>query len=256
VTGALLKGRIAVVTGGAQGIGRSVARRFIREGCLVAILDVAEARGRDAAAELGDGCTFQRCNVAIESDVEEALTGTAATLGPIDVLVNNAGVDSHSDPATMTERDWDELMGVNLKAAWLCAKHVLPGMRERKRGSIVNIASIHAVVTVAGMFPYAAAKSGLAGLTRSLALECAGDGVRVNTLCPGFVSTPPVEQWLASQPDAAAAERKVRAAHPLGRIGKPDEIAAAVTFLASDEASFITAATLMADGGLSARMAV
>jgi NAD(P)-dependent dehydrogenase (short-subunit alcohol dehydrogenase family) len=252
-----LQDRVVLVTGGARGIGRAIAERCVAEGASVAIADIDEAGGQQVAAELGAAgasCMFGRCDITREDDVAAIVEQTASRLGPIDVLVNNAGVGSYHDAAEMTEAQWDQVMGVDLKGAWLCAKHVLPGMRRLRRGSIVNISSIHAHVTVKGMFPYAAAKSGIVGLTRSLALDCAGDNIRVNALCPGFVRTYLVEEWLASQPDPAAAEREMLAFHPLGRIAEPAEIAAFVAFLASDDASFVTGASLLADGGLSAQM--
>jgi NAD(P)-dependent dehydrogenase (short-subunit alcohol dehydrogenase family) len=253
-----LDGRVALVTGGSRGIGRAIAQRFAAEGARVAILDVDEAGGAEVADALkarGAHCAFVRCDITREEDLAAAVTEVENELGTIDVLVNNAGVGSYHDPAAMTVEQWDQVMSVDLKGVWLCTKHVLPGMRRLRRGSIVNISSIHAAVTVKGMFPYAAAKSGVVGLTRSLALDSAADGIRVNALCPGFVRTYLVEEYLANQPDPAAAERAMLAAHPLGRIAEPEEIAAFAAFLASDDASIVTGAVLLADGGLSARMA-
>jgi NAD(P)-dependent dehydrogenase (short-subunit alcohol dehydrogenase family) len=155
----------------------------------------------------------------------------------------------------MREDEWDRVCGVDLKGAWLCAKYALRPMTRAGRGSIVNIASIHATLTIRGMFPYAAAKAGLVGLTRSLALEYAASGIRVNAVLPGYTRTRLVEEWLARQPDPAEAERRVLTSIPLGRIATPAEIANLVAFVASDEASAITGASLAADGGLSVRYA-
>jgi NAD(P)-dependent dehydrogenase (short-subunit alcohol dehydrogenase family) len=150
----------------------------------------------------------------------------------------------------MTEAQWEQVFAVDLKGAWLCAKHVLPSMRARRSGSIVNIASIHATLTIAGMFPYAAAKSGLVGLTRSLALDCAPLGIRVNAVSPGWTRTHLVEEWFGLQPDPAAAEAGVMKAHPMRRIATPAEIANVVAFVASDEASAMTGASVSVDCGL------
>jgi NAD(P)-dependent dehydrogenase (short-subunit alcohol dehydrogenase family) len=169
--------------------------------------------------------------------------------------VNNAGVNAYFDAATMTEAEWDTVFAVDLKGAWLCAKHALGPMRQRRRGSIVNIASIHARLTMAGMFPYAAAKSGLVGLTRSLALDCARENIRVNVILPGWTRTRLVEDWFRMQPDAAAAEQSVLDAHPMGRIATPSEIAAVVAFVASDDAAAMTGASVSVDCGLGIRFA-
>ena len=150
----------------------------------------------------------------------------------------------------MTEAEWDRVFAVDLKGAWLCAKHALGAMKRARRGSIVNIASIHATLTVAGMFPYASAKAGLLGFTRSLALECAPLGIRVNAVLPGYTRTRLVDEWLTTQPDPAEAERRALALHPLRRIATPAEIANVVAFVASDEASAITGASIAADCGL------
>jgi NAD(P)-dependent dehydrogenase (short-subunit alcohol dehydrogenase family) len=155
----------------------------------------------------------------------------------------------------MTEAQWDQVFAVDLKGAWLCAKHALRAMKRAGRGSIVNIASIHATLTMAGMFPYAAAKSGLVGLTRSLSLDYAPLGIRVNAVLPGWTRTRLVEEWFAMQPDPAAAEEHVLAVHPLRRIATAGEIANLVAFVASDEASAITGASLPIDCGLGIQFA-
>lgn len=249
-----LQDKVAVVTGGATGIGRAIVERLHGEGCRVAFLDIDRARGEDLRARLG--VTFVECDVAREAEVADALATIAAALGPLSMLVNNAGINAYADAGEMTEAEWERFFAVDLKAAWLCTKHALPQLRQCGGGVIVNIASIHAFLTTRGMFPYAAAKSGVVGLTRSLALDHGHEGIRVNAVCPGWVRTQLVQEWFDQQDDPAAAERGVLAAHPLGRIGTPEEIAGLVAFLGSDDATFLTGATLLVDGGLSARFAV
>ena len=182
--------------------------------------------------------------------------GTARTIerfGSLDVVVANAGIDRPFDAAAMTEVEWDAFLGIDLKSVWLSVKHALPHMRERRRGAIVTIASIHAFVTSTGKFPYAAAKSGVVGLTRSLALDEGKHGIRANAVCPGYTRTRMLMRGVESSDDPDAAEAEMRAIHPLGRIAEPIEIANVVAFLASDEASFVTGASILVDGGLSAR---
>jgi NAD(P)-dependent dehydrogenase (short-subunit alcohol dehydrogenase family) len=253
-----LAGRVAVVTGGAQGIGRATVERLHADGASVVFLDVDATRG-EALASAFDAedarVEFRHCDITDEARVASAFRSTIERHGHVDVLVNNAGINAHFDAAAMTVDEWEHVFAIDLRGPWLCSKHALPSMREARRGSIVNIASIHAFMTSPGMFPYAAAKSGLLGLTRNLALDEARHGIRVNAVCPGFVETRLVVDWLEAQPDPIAARREVLDAHPLGRIGKPEEIASLVAFLVSDEASFITGASVLIDGGLSARFA-
>jgi NAD(P)-dependent dehydrogenase (short-subunit alcohol dehydrogenase family) len=255
---ARLAHHIVLVTGGARGIGRAVAACCAGEGASVVVADRDETAGLETARALaaeGRDVSFVTADVTDETAVARAVAGALARHGRIDVLVNNAGVNAYADAETMTEAEWDAVFAVDLKGAWLCAKHVLPGMRARQSGSIVNIASIHATLTIAGMFPYAAAKSGLVGLTRSLALDCAPQGIRVNAVSPGWTRTHLVEEWFALQPDPAAAEASVMRAHPMRRIATPEEVARVVAFVASPDASAITGASIAVDCGLGIQFA-
>ena len=249
-----LEGKVAFVTGGARGIGRAIVEKFAAEGADVTFADVDGDAGRQAVDELSAGgvhTKFVRADVTSEPDVQHAIESVVGRRGTLDILVNNAGINAYFDATQMSEADWDRVFAVDLKGAWLCAKFALPPMTRARRGSIVNIASIHANLTIAGMFPYAAAKSGLVGLTRSLALEYGPAGIRVNAVLPGYTRTRLVEEWLGTQPDPAEMERRVIAIQPLRRMAAPAEIANVVAFVASDEASAITGASLAADGGLS-----
>jgi NAD(P)-dependent dehydrogenase (short-subunit alcohol dehydrogenase family) len=253
-----LGGKIAVVTGGAQGIGAAIVATFLAEGARTAFLDRDAEQGRRTAAMLtAEAGTplFLPCDVGVAGQVQEAVGQVLDRFGRVDVLVNNAGVAAYFDAAQMTEDDWDRVFAVDLKAVWLCARSVLPAMRAAGAGSIVNISSIHARLTSAGSFPYAAAKAGVTGLTRSLALDEGPRGIRVNAVCPGYTRTRLVQEYIDAQDDPAAAERAIAGVHPLRRIAEPDEVAAVVAFLASDEASFVTGTEVYVDGGLSARFA-
>lgn len=212
----------------------------------MAILDRDERAGRAAARELG--AVFVCCDVAEAAQVDAVFADLEAPT----TLINNAGINAAHDVVEMPESEFDRLVGVDLKAAWLCARRAIPAMRASGGGAIVNVASIHARMTRRGMFPYAAAKAGLVGLTRSLALELGRDGIRVNAVCPGVVRAGLVLQRLAGAVDA---EHAMADQQPLGRIGEPAEIASVVAFLASDEATFVTGAAWEVDGGLSARFA-
>jgi NAD(P)-dependent dehydrogenase (short-subunit alcohol dehydrogenase family) len=250
---AMLAGKMVLVTGGARGIGRAIAEASAAEGADVVFLDrdavAGPATARDVSAATGRAVTFMHADVTSEAEVSAAVAGVLREYDRIDVLVNNAGRNAYFDAAEMTEAEWDDVFAVDLKGAWLCAKHVLPGMRARRSGSIVNIASIHASLTIAGMFPYAAAKSGLVGLTRSLALDCAPLGIRVNAVSPGWTRTHLIEEWFRLQPDPAAAEAGVLKAHPMRRIATPAEVANVVVFVASDLASAMTGASVAVDCG-------
>jgi NAD(P)-dependent dehydrogenase (short-subunit alcohol dehydrogenase family) len=245
------------VTGGSRGIGRAVVELFLAHGAAVAFCGREEAAGRRVLHELADEdrLAFQPADVAVEADVAGLAETCASRLGPPTILVNNAGVNANYDAVEMTEQEWDRFFGIDLKASWLACKHVLPYMKRAAKGSIVNVSSLHGFATLEGFFPYAAAKSGLVGLTRSLALDYGRHGIRVNVVAPGFVRTRLVAQSIERAHDRAGAEAAMASAVALGRIGAPREIAQVVRFLASQEASYVTGASLLVDGGLTARRA-
>ena len=229
----------------------------LREGARVGFIDLNRDKALDLLAaheDDSDRLSFERADISLEHEVASAMAGLAEALGPVDVLVNNAGRNAFADPVAMTAEEWDEVLGVDLKGAWLCSKQVLPSMIHRHRGSIVNVASLHARLTIKGMFPYAAAKAGLVGLTRSLALEVAEHGVRVNSVSPGYIGTALVEEFLSNSgvPDL---RQRVLEVQPMGKIGLPEEVAEVICFLASDAASFVTGSDWAVDGGLGARFA-
>ena len=248
-----LVGKSVLVTGAARGIGAGIAEAVVEEGGAVALLDL-DPTGAETAARLGSSAHFFLCDVRSLAEVERAVGEAEQALGGLDGLVNNAGINAYFDAVEMTEDDWDTVFAVDLKSAWMLAKATLPGLLER-RGAIVNISSIQASLTIEGFFPYAAAKAGLEGLTRSLALDYAPAGLRVNAVAPGYTDTRLVQEWLDQQPDPEAALESVLGKIPMRRIATPREIGNVVVFLLSDQASAITGATVAVDCGLGVRYA-
>ena len=240
-----LQGKIAVVTGAASGIGAATARLFAEHGAHVIGLD------RNPATQAGDRLAHLIADVTDGDAVNAAIAQVIATHGHIDALVNNAGADVFSEPLSLSDADWDRCLSLNLKGAWNVARAVLPAMLAQGAGSIVNIASVHGHKIIPGAFPYPVAKHGLIGLTRSLGIEYASRGIRVNSISPGLILVPRIEAWFASQPDPDAARRAQAELLPPKRIGTPEEVAHTALFLASDEARFINATDILIDGGRS-----
>jgi len=244
-----LEGKVAVITGGASGIGRETARRFAEEGASLAIVDLADEPGNEVAREL-DGL-YVHADVTDPEDVQRTYRETAERFGGIDVLFNNAGISPPDDDSILdTELEaWERVQSVNLKSVFLCCKYGIPHLLERGGGSVVNTASFVAVMGAAtSQISYTASKGGVLALSRELGVQFARQGVRVNALCPGPVNTPLLQELFAKDPEKA----KRRLVHlPMGRFAEATEIANAVLFLASDESSYVNASTFLVDGGLS-----
>jgi NAD(P)-dependent dehydrogenase (short-subunit alcohol dehydrogenase family) len=252
---ASLDGRLAVVTGGGRGIGAATAAVLAEAGARVAVLDLDAERAEAVAAGLAGEPLAAACDITDERAVAAAFERVRSEGGRVAILVNNAGVNTYFDPGEMTLAEWELAFAVDLRGAWLCVKHALSDLRAADGASVVNVASIHATLTSPGMFPYAAAKAGLVGMTRSLALDLGPDGIRVNAVSPGFTRTRLVEEWLDRQPDPQATRAAVVRAHAIGRMVEPEEVGRVIAFLASDDAAAITGTEIHIDGGHSARFA-
>jgi 2-keto-3-deoxy-L-fuconate dehydrogenase len=246
-----LTGKLALVTGAGSGIGRAIAQRFAAAGARVIAADVDEVGGNETIALItakGGQAEFVELDVADESSSAALVT----RLGPLDILVNNAGIGHVGTILQTTAADLDRLYRVNVRGVFNVTKAFLPAMLERKRGSVINIASIGGVIGVRDRLAYVTTKFAVVGLTKQLALDHSATGVRFNCICPGRVETPFVQARLKEYPDPAQAYREMSATQLIGRMGRPEEIAAAAHYLASDEAELVTGASLLADGGWSA----
>lgn len=252
-----LQGKVAVITGGALGLGRATAVRMAEEGCAVAICDVLVLEGNAFADELvgrGFDACFWPLDVSREDDVEEVLGEVARRFGRIDVLVNNAGVAGANKPTDqLTEAEWDFVQAINVKGVFFGVKHVIPHLRRVGGGSIINLSSIYGLVSAPDVPLYHASKGAVRLMTKTDALIYAPEKIRVNSVHPGFIWTPMVEGYVHDQGDDAAARANLGALHPLGHVGEPDDIAWGCVYLASDEAKFVTGAELVIDGGYTAR---
>jgi 2-hydroxycyclohexanecarboxyl-CoA dehydrogenase len=245
-----LQGKSVIVTGAASGIGLATAQRFAREGARVAIWDINEDAAQRAAAELsqtGAKAIAARVDVSNRSHVNEALERFHADFGPVQILVNNAGITDFRPFMETTEEDWDRVMSINLKSMLVVTQAVLPDMLAAKWGRIINVSSSSAQTGSARMTAYAASKGGVIAFTKALAQELASKGITVNNVPPGFVDTPMLRgEGVAG---LGASVEQVAARSPMGRAGRPENIAAACTFLASDDADYITGHTLSVNGG-------
>ncbi|WP_288194013.1 SDR family oxidoreductase [uncultured Phyllobacterium sp.] len=249
-----LAGKRIVITGAAQGIGLAITEACLAEGARLFLIDRDRALLESAVDELrarSISVGFAIADISDAAAVLAAVNQAASEIGAINALINNAGINVFSTPLETTEEQWNRNFDVNVKGAWNCSKAVLPSMLEQGGGVILNIASTHSFTIIPQTFPYPVAKHALLGLTKSLALEYAGKGVRVNALAPGYVETQKVLDYWNSFEDPAVARAKTLALHPGGRIASPQEIAQAAVFMISDECPFMNAACLVVDGGLS-----
>lgn len=240
------------MTGGAQGIGRSIAESVASEGATVIVADIQEEEVSDVCIELG-AAGYRAEPTALDVRDEAAFAALAESVrtkhGQIDGLVNNAGINVKYSPLDMPSAEWDRCLDVNLRGAWNGCRAVLKHMIEKRSGSIVNMASIHGHQIIPGSFPYPVSKAGLLGMTRALGVEYAQFGVRVNSISPGYVETPLLDSWLASVPDPARTRAEAEALIPARRFAKAREVAMTTVFLLSDEAPSITATDIAVDGG-------
>jgi NAD(P)-dependent dehydrogenase (short-subunit alcohol dehydrogenase family) len=252
-----LAGKVALITGGTSGIGLAAAEQFVQQGAAVVVAGRDSGKGQAVVARLqalGGRAVFARADVRDEDQVQKLVAKTQSLFDHLDVLVNSAGVINRIHLTELEQPDWDVVLDTNLRGVYLMCKHALPPMVERGQGAVVNVASYLGVFGARDTTPaYNASKAGVIALTRSLALQVGPQGIRVNAVCPGFVVTSLNEHIIRDAPDPVAKEKEMARPYPLGRLGRPEDVAAAILFLASDQAAWITGASLLVDGGLTAR---
>jgi NAD(P)-dependent dehydrogenase (short-subunit alcohol dehydrogenase family) len=253
-----LSGKTAIITGGGVGIGRACAIRMAEEGARIALFDVLEREGIGLATELasrGLEAEFWKVDVSDQDSVQSAIDAAASHFGRLDVLVNNAGISGSPAPTDqVTEAEWDRVQAVNVKGVFFCTKHAIPHLQAAGGGSIINLSSIAGLIGVGGIAPYHASKGAVRLMTKNDAITYAPERIRVNSIHPGYIWTPMVENHLrATSENLEAAKAAAGSLHPLGHMGEPDDIAWAVVWLASDEAKFVTGAEIVIDGGYTAR---
>ena len=250
--------KVVVITGGAYGIGRGIAETFASQGAAVVLADLHRQRGTELQAAIearGGRALFVATDVRDEQEIAALMAAAVERFGRIDVLCNNAGVERYKYAEAMDLEDWDAIVQTNLRGSFLCSKYAHPHLKA-SGGTVIFISSVQAFANEPQSSVYAATKAGILGLTRSMALDFAKDGIRVNAVCPGAIHTGMTEVYLEGQDEPQAILDKIGTAIPLGRIGKPEDVAGVVAFLASPAAAYMTGASLVVDGGLLCRLAL
>ena len=249
-----VQNEVAIVTGGALGIGQACAKMLAAQGAYVAIFDVLDSDGQRLADEIGDRACYFHVDVSNEDQVRVAVGATAAKFGKISILVNNAGISGANKPVhEITSEEWDKVMNVNVKGVFLCTKYTVPHMLKNGKGSIVNLSSIYGLVGAPDVPPYHASKGAVRLMTKTDALTYAKQGIRANSVHPGYIWTPMVENHLKTMGNPEELRAGVGALHPIGHMGDVDDIAYGVVYLASDESKFVTGSELVIDGGYTAQ---
>lgn len=246
------KNKVVIITGGASGIGKATAIAFAQKGAKVVIVDITEhSETLNLLHNMGEEAVFIQCDVSDSVQVKAMIEKTIATYGAIDFAFNNAGIEGESAKTQeCSEENWDKTIAVNLKGIWLCMKYEIPEMLKHGKGVIINCASVAGLVGFGGLPAYVASKHGVIGLTKTAALEFAKKGIRVNSICPGIIETPMMDRLSGNDLEVIA---RFSAMEPMGRYGKPEEIANAVLWMCSDDASFLTGHAMAVDGGFVAQ---
>jgi NAD(P)-dependent dehydrogenase (short-subunit alcohol dehydrogenase family) len=253
-----LEGKVAVITGGALGIGKATCIAMANEGAKIAITDILDEEGKKLEKKINSEnrvARYWNLDVSIENRVKKVFSEIKKEYGKIDVLVNNAGISGANKPThEITEDEWDKVMNINVKGVFFCTKHIIPYMRENKSGSIINLSSIYGIIGAPDIPPYHASKGAVRIMTKTNALNYAPDKIRVNSVHPGFIWTPLVEEMgRESEKGLKEFRKNLDSMHPIGHVGEPEDIAYGIIYLASDEAKFVTGSELVIDGGYTCR---
>jgi NAD(P)-dependent dehydrogenase (short-subunit alcohol dehydrogenase family) len=245
--------KVVIVTGAAVGIGRATAIAFAEKDARVVVTDIDVEKGKQTSSLIGGDAFFIEINVANSESVKNMVKEVTKRFGRIDILVNNAGIYYQGDIIETTEEEWDKVIAVNLKGVYLCSHYVIPVMLRGNGGVVINVASEAGLVGIAGQVAYNASKAGVISLTKSMAIDFGRQGVRVNAVCPGTTETPMVKNALKKSKDPEKERRKLEECRPLNRLGRPEEIAAAILAMASDHLGYATGSVLSIDGGYTAQ---